>query len=769
VTQRGDVKTWIGVMKDLPDFARFVENQVAVRFTRRQAVRRRFAESALLRLLAPADAEYVMGLGALRSAPEGSRAHRPYLPAGAPGHRVALVLEGEATAYLPADAISGERYVATFGPARLLGHEALVMPGEEKPGDTAPVDAMEPPRRTEIRFSPGSELLEFAWYGVRWALDDKKSVWDRVVRILTGQATGLVEPLPSVVNVTGAKPGLGTTSLTYLTAMILAWQSEPDTVKVIDLQGARSFAQIWGPLGCRAAPRQAQLQPGSRRQRAPDRAPVLDYLQLVAPDGGEPSPLLGIDVRWPVRQSEAERLIDVLKGEPGVRYILVCGDLSEDVRRLGHSIDSSAETVLRVTDDTADVYDLTHPKADDPPNLTWVYRMTPAYLDREVARSRHEPMRWQITTVGEDNRQLRVYLDPILGRPIHRTADSETPLLARRAVRVPDAPEAELFGRGQIAEILAMPPADAPLVRACSRLARVIQRKTVGLALGGGGAWGFAHIALLKNLEASNVPVDYISGTSFGSVVGGLYAGGGMAALDRLVNENSIKGEGLWATLKAFATGPLNRTLPMAALDGAFLEWFIDTQLAGASALARPVCLGTTEIPIFPVGTNLDTHEELTGFSASVGYGVRVSGALPPFFSAVARGGEPIVDGALSANVPSRVVRHAGAHFVIAANVVAAPTPHAQKANRWVWERIWDRVDHTLRGLFVLAWRAGQDQGHLSADACLDFQPRGASFLETWKGRRILDATMEEHFRGAGAHRLRDAWKKSDWRARWGA
>ena len=51
-------------------------------------------------------------------------------------------------------------------------------------------------------------------------------------------------------------------------------------------------------------------------------------------------------------------------------------------------------------------------------------------------------------------------------------------------------------------------------------------RPKVGLALGGGGARGAAHIGVLKALEQLDIPVDYIAGTSMGAVVGGLYASG---------------------------------------------------------------------------------------------------------------------------------------------------------------------------------------------------------------------------------------------------
>ena len=50
------------------------------------------------------------------------------------------------------------------------------------------------------------------------------------------------------------------------------------------------------------------------------------------------------------------------------------------------------------------------------------------------------------------------------------------------------------------------------------------QRKKVGVVLSGGGAKGMAHIGVLKVLEKAGIPVDYITGTSMGSIIGGLYA-----------------------------------------------------------------------------------------------------------------------------------------------------------------------------------------------------------------------------------------------------
>lgn len=67
------------------------------------------------------------------------------------------------------------------------------------------------------------------------------------------------------------------------------------------------------------------------------------------------------------------------------------------------------------------------------------------------------------------------------------------------------------------------------------------QRKKVAVVLSGGGAKGKAHIGVLRVLEKAGIPVDIITGTSMGSIVGGLYSiGYNAAALDSLVDRKSV-------------------------------------------------------------------------------------------------------------------------------------------------------------------------------------------------------------------------------------
>ena len=66
----------------------------------------------------------------------------------------------------------------------------------------------------------------------------------------------------------------------------------------------------------------------------------------------------------------------------------------------------------------------------------------------------------------------------------------------------------------------------------------VVHRKRVGVVLSGGGAKGMAHIGVLKVLERAGIPIDIITGTSMGSIIGGLYAiGYNATALDSLVRQ----------------------------------------------------------------------------------------------------------------------------------------------------------------------------------------------------------------------------------------
>src|SRR5262249_17060623 len=180
-------------------------------------------------------------------------------------------------------------------------------------------------------------------------------------------------------------------------------------------------------------------------------------------------------------------------------------------------------------------------------------------------------------------------IEAILGYDPGKELQRESVHGPRRVVRVPDDPQgAATFDRGGVGELVRPNAPRSALGRAFARLARVVNGHTVGLALGGGGAWGYSHVALLRNLEDQGGPIDYIAGTSFGAVVGGLYAVGGMRALDQLVEANSASGPGIGPTLWALGTGSLNRALFVAPFSSAGVPSSMDRRKPAPRGAAAP-------------------------------------------------------------------------------------------------------------------------------------------------------------------------------------
>ena len=751
----------LSLMGTYPDFRRFVEHHVAIRFARRREMLHRVGKNPLLRMLSPADREYLLQLGAIVAV--GDVASEPYLAAGPPTGRAALVLRGEGALLVPGIRTADVRsYAATLRPGDLVGHEGLVMEAERCHPPAATVDIVEPPRTTEVRLTPGTQVLQFYWYALRWVLDDQAAVWERVKQILSGDPDGVRDPLPAIVSFHAARDKLGTTALAYGTGAELA-RSGKRMVEVIDLQGAENFAARWKACGFTTQDRVVPIQDGPRKRRAEGRRTEFACRVLVPPTALAWDPKL--EVLWPVDVGPArvEDLVNALGAKRGVSHIIVAG--TDDV--IGEVLDrlhGRCSAVFYVCEDSTVDY-----PGVEPEDLTWVYRMTPKYLAVEQRRASRVRFDWLFASaIDATSKPVRRAIEGMLGYSPSSDLQREASEGPRRMVRVPDDPiGSQTFDHGGLGKLVGTQGSRLALGRALARLARVVERRTVGLALGGGGAWGFSHVALFRNLEAQGVPIDYIAGTSFGAVVGGLYAAGGMRALERLVDENSATGPGLGPTLRAIAAGSLNRALFVAPISSAAVETFMHGELrATRTSAGDPPCLGATEIPFYPVGTNLGTHESLVLPHATVGWGVRMSGSLPPIFATLLRGDDRVADGAFIANVPSRVVREVGAHFVIAVNVVPPPpepTPTTFDLRSLVTRlpgKLLERLEDTVRGVFVLGWKAGQDQGALAADYALDLCPTVANLFEMWRGRDIVEEVEAKHFGPKDERRIRDAWDR---------
>ena len=177
----------------------------------------------------------------------------------------------------------------------------------------------------------------------------------------------------------------------------------------------------------------------------------------------------------------------------------------------------------------------------------------------------------------------------------------------------------------------------------------------IGLALGGGAARGFAHIGVIKMLEAHGIQPDIVVGTSAGAVVGSLYAGGhDPYALQKIAQQ--LDG-------KIFADWTLTGR---GLLKGEALQDFINHQLA-----RRP--LEKLNRPFAAVATDLNNGERIVFRTGDTGMAVRASAAVPGVFQPAQFRGKSYVDGGLSSPIPVQAARDMGADIVIAVDISAKP------------------------------------------------------------------------------------------------
>lgn len=187
----------------------------------------------------------------------------------------------------------------------------------------------------------------------------------------------------------------------------------------------------------------------------------------------------------------------------------------------------------------------------------------------------------------------------------------------------------------------------------------------IGLALGGGAARGFAHIGVIKALEAQGIHPDIVTGTSAGSVVAALYATGmdgfQLNKLALTMDEAAIAD---WA-------------LPFGTKFGGWLKGEALQNYVNRLVKNRPI--EAMKLPLGIVATDLKTGERIVFRRGNTGQAVRASSSVPGVFQPVSIAGHDYVDGGLVEPVPVDAAREMGADFVIAVNISVDPSN--QKAN----------------------------------------------------------------------------------------
>ena len=215
------------------------------------------------------------------------------------------------------------------------------------------------------------------------------------------------------------------------------------------------------------------------------------------------------------------------------------------------------------------------------------------------------------------------------------------------------------------------------------------ERKKVGVVLSGGGAKGMAHIGVLKVLEEAGIPVDVITGTSMGSIVGGLYAIGYNAnSLDSIVRMQD------WSYVITDKENMRNQSIDDRKKQNTYI---ISTGLAigkraenagglikgkNLAELFQRLCTGYTDsldfskdlrIPFACVATNIIDNSEVDFHSGRLPQAMRASMSIPAAFSPVRLGDMVLVDGGLKNNYPADLAREMGADIIIGVTVQTDP------------------------------------------------------------------------------------------------
>ncbi|MFA6378574.1 MAG: patatin-like phospholipase family protein, partial [Candidatus Omnitrophota bacterium] len=213
-----------------------------------------------------------------------------------------------------------------------------------------------------------------------------------------------------------------------------------------------------------------------------------------------------------------------------------------------------------------------------------------------------------------------------------------------------------------------------------------INRPKIGLVLGGGGARGAAHVGVLKVLEVNHVPIDFIVGTSMGSIVGGLYAAGySPDEIEELFNKIDwnemlsdrptedvlpFRNKKDFQRLSNLEMGIKNGKIlfPRGIIAGQKLDFMLNKLTIHTVDLKN---FDQLRIPFRAVATDVVTGQMVVFDKGNLAEAIRASMSVPGAFPPVKVGNRLLIDGFVAKNVPVEIAKEWGADIIIAVDVGA--------------------------------------------------------------------------------------------------
>ncbi|ANM31929.1 hypothetical protein ABI59_23735 [Acidobacteria bacterium Mor1] len=210
-------------------------------------------------------------------------------------------------------------------------------------------------------------------------------------------------------------------------------------------------------------------------------------------------------------------------------------------------------------------------------------------------------------------------------------------------------------------------------------------RINVGLALGGGAARGLAHIGVIRGLQRAGIPIDIVTGTSMGAIVGGAFAAAGNVdqcehqVREIVTSERFKKSRLSFLQESKKASGGLMYSVRSLVKKGVFYgvssmrSSFLSAEdfASDIAAVVPDIPLADTQIPFAAVALDLDEGEEVLIRDGSLLRATRASSAIPGILPSVSFEGRTLIDGGWVDKVPVLPAFYLGADIVIAVDITA--------------------------------------------------------------------------------------------------
>ena len=254
----------------------------------------------------------------------------------------------------------------------------------------------------------------------------------------------------------------------------------------------------------------------------------------------------------------------------------------------------------------------------------------------------------------------------------------------------------------------------------------------IALVLGGGAARGFAHVGVIRTLEQEKIPIDFLVGTSVGSLIGAIYAHDANSFELEWTAFSLEKGDLLDYTLLSSSMGPVK---------GEKLEEFV-------KAKVPVVNIEDLRIPFAAVATDLNYGTRVVLDRGPLARAVRASCSIPGVFQPVSLQGKLLVDGGVVDNIPIDVARERGADIVIAVDI----------SENVVNNNITNLVDVTLQAVNIM-FKENTSQKKLAADVLITPDVGNVAMMDFTQKKRCMQAGIDATQRAIPAiHQAIDDW-----------